>query len=232
MRAVLWDLDGTLADTEELHFQAWRRILAGHGMDYDYESFLAGFGRSNGDLLRTLFGEQATPAFIRSVAAHKEADYRTLLAQSDVSLLPGVADWLAAFQAAGVQQVVSSSGTMANIAAVVSKLGIGDYFLALISGFRLPRGKPHPAIFLHSAAAVGVTPADCVVIEDSPPGIEAARRAGMACVAAGPLAGSERLERLLADVQGPPCLAVENLSQLRWAQIEELWEAARTVQAH
>lgn len=231
MRAVLWDLDGTLAGTEDLHYRSWRRILADYGLDYDYPAFLADFGRSNGDLLRILFGAKATPAFIREIAARKEADYRALLTENDVPLLPGVVEWLAAFQAADVRQVVSSSGTMANITAVVSKLGIGDYFLALMSGFPLPRGKPHPALFLNSAAAVGVTPADCLVVEDSPAGIEAARRAGMACVAVGRVATGDGLHRLLTEVHGPPCIAVATLAQLHWAQVEELWEAARAAGA-
>ena len=231
MRAVLWDLDGTLAATEELHFQAWRRVLADYGLDYDYASFLADFGRNNFDLLRILFGPKVTSAWMREVADRKEADYRAALAAQDAPLLPGVADWLAAFQAAGVLQVVSSSGTMANIAAVVAKLGIGDYFIVMMSGFHLPRSKPHPAIFLNSAAAVGVTPADCIVVEDSLAGIEAARRAGMGCIAVGPIAADPRLDRLLEEVPGEPCLSVEDLTQVRWAQVEELWQAARSPDA-
>jgi HAD superfamily hydrolase (TIGR01509 family) len=229
MRAVLWDLDGTLAATEELHFRAWRRVLADYGLDYDYDSFVADFGRNNTDLLRILFGPTITPAFSREVADRKEADYRNLLAAADATLLPGVADWLAAFQDAGVIQVVSSSGTMANIAAVITRLGIGDYFIAMMSGYRLARSKPHPAIFLNSAAAVGVTPADCIVIEDSLAGVEAARRAGMGCIAVGQIAASPRLDQLLAEVQGQPCLPVTDLTQLCWAQVEELWQAARSI---
>jgi HAD superfamily hydrolase (TIGR01509 family) len=231
MRAVLWDLDGTLAGTDELHFRAWRRVLADHGLDYDYAGFLADFGRNNSDLLRNLFGPQVTVAWMSEVAERKEAVYRALLATEDAPLLPGVADWLAAFQAEGVLQVVSSSGPMANIAAVIAKLGIGDSFSALMSGLRLPRGKPHPALFLRSAAAVGVTPADCIVIEDSLPGIEAARRAGMGCIAAGQIVANPRLDRLLAEVPGQPCLPVRDLTRLRWAQVEELWQAARSLDA-
>jgi HAD superfamily hydrolase (TIGR01509 family) len=227
----MWDLDGTLAGTEELHFQAWRNILADHGLDYGYDSFLADFGRNNFDLLRILFGAEVSLDWMREVGNRKEAVYRDLLAAQDVPLLPGVAAWLAAFQAAGVLQVVSSSGTMANIAAVVTKLQIGDYFVALMSGYQLPRSKPHPAIFLNSAAAIGATPADCIVIEDSLAGIEAARRAGMASIAVGQLAAGPRLARLLAEVPGEPCLAVEDLTRISWAQVEQLWQSARAVGA-
>lgn len=227
MRTILWDLDGTLADTEELHFAAWQQIMRVYGVKYDYPTFLADFGRNNREILVNLLGPSATPALIVEISQRKERDFRALLPQHTVPLLPGVADWLAHFQKEGVQQVVSSSGPMANIAALVAKLEIGDYFMSLMSGYRLPRGKPHPAIFLNSAAAVGVTPLDCIVIEDSLAGTEAARRAGMACVAVGKVTSGAALHDLLDAIHGQPYLAVENLAQVSWTQFEQLWDGAR-----
>ena len=118
---------------------------------------------------------------------------------------------------------------MSNISAIVAKLEIGDYFMALMSGYRLPRGKPHPAIFLNSAAAVGVTPADCIVIEDSLVGVEAARRAGMPCLAVGRLAQTPAFGHLLDSIHGLPCLGLASLADLRWSQVEELWDAPHSV---
>ena len=107
-----------------------------------------------------------------------------------LATLPGVDHWLAAFQALGLRQCIGSSGPMANIVAMTAVLGIGDYFHALVSGARLPKGKPDPTIFLLSAAAAGVEPSHCLVVEDAIHGIEAAQRAGMASVAVGDLARS------------------------------------------
>jgi HAD superfamily hydrolase (TIGR01509 family) len=199
----LWDLDGTLADTAQLHYHAWQATMDEYGVAYDYAEFLAGFGRN--------------------ISAYKERTFRRRLAEGELALLPGVANWLAALQAAGVQQLISSSGPMANIAATVVKLAIGDYFLGLLSGADLPRGKPHPDLFLNSAAAAGVPVAACVVIEDSVHGIEAARRAGMASIVVGPLATDPQLTTLLAEVTGPPCLPVGDLRRASWAMWEELW---------
>jgi len=78
---------------------------------------------------------------------------------------------------------VASSGEMANIVTVIDALGIANYFDALVSGAFLPRSKPDPAIFVQAAGALGVPPARCLVIEDGTVGVEAARRAGMACLA-------------------------------------------------
>src|SRR5215203_1386540 len=129
MRTVLWDLDGTLADTTALHYHAWQRTMETLGEPYSYAEFVAGYGRSNRSVLAEKYGIDPDSARISEVANYKEAMVRQLLPESDVQLLPGVADVLAMLAAAGVYQAISSSGPMANIVAVVNKLGIGDYFL-------------------------------------------------------------------------------------------------------
>ncbi len=177
MRTVLWDLDGTLADTATLHYAAWQATMDHYGAVYDYAEFLAGFGRNNRTILSEKLGVSPDAPQVAEIAAHKEAAFRSLLVEGELELLPGVAEWLAALQHAGVRQMISSSGPMANIAAVVNKLAIGDYFLGLMSGATIPRGKPHPDLFLNSAAAAGSPVADCVVVEDSIHGIEAAAAA-------------------------------------------------------
>ncbi len=217
--------------------QTLKRCISMHGrrpcrassVAYSYATFLADFGRNNREILEGIFGSAATPALIQEISHRKEVAFRTALPGFDVPALPGVAHWLDAFQEAGVRQVVSSSGTMANITATIAKLDVGDYFMALMSGYRLPRGKPHPALFLNSAAAVGVTPADCIVIEDSVSGVEAARRAGMASVAVGKLATKAALRTLLAAVPGQPCLPVASLLDLSWSDLDRLWQAAHAV---
>ncbi len=229
MRTVLWDMDGTIADTEELHYRSWHETMATVGIDYGYETFLADFGKNNGEILRRELGVDATLAAIVDVSKRKERSFREMVARETVPLLPGVAYWLAELKEAGVRQVVSSSGAMANIAALVAHLQVGDYFLALMSGYSLPRGKPHPAIFLNSAAAVGVTPAHCIVVEDSRAGIEAARRAGMASIAVGKIAEGDGLQQLLNQIPGQTCLPAPSLANVTWADFDALWLAAGLV---
>jgi len=224
MGTILWDLDGTIADTEGLHFRAWQRVLDDYHVEVDEASFLAGFGRSNRAVVSEMFGVAPDAPIVAEVSAVKEALFRSLLPAADLQLLPGVADWLAAFRAAGRQQVISSSGPMANIAAVVAKLDIGDYFVTLMSGANLPHGKPHPAIFLRSAAATDTPPAACLVIEDSTHGVAAARRAAIPCVAVGKLATDPSLATLLAQEPGPACLPLPTLTELDWSAVKRLEE--------
>jgi HAD superfamily hydrolase (TIGR01509 family) len=222
MATVLWDLDGTIADTEGLHFQAWQLVLDDYHLEYDEQSFLAGFGRSNRAIISELLGVTQDAPLVDEIAAAKEATFRSLLPGAEVPLLPGVAAWLAAFRAAGRTQVISSSGPMANIAAVVAKLDIADYFITLMSGATLPQGKPHPAIFLQSAAAAATPPAACLVIEDSIHGIAAARRAAMPSIAVGKLATHPDLAAMLAQTPGPECLPLPTLGCLDWRAVARL----------
>jgi HAD superfamily hydrolase (TIGR01509 family) len=207
-----------------LHFQAWAQTMAALGIPYDYPTFMAGFGRSNRSVLTELLEVDTLDPLIDDVAKRKEQTLRDRLAQTTLHPLPGVSTWLERFAQAGVRQLISSSGPMANIAATVAKLGIGDYFVALMSGATLPRGKPDPALFLLSAAAAGTPAAACLVIEDSIHGIAAARHAGMSSIAVGKLAGSATLAELLATLPGPPCAEVADLSDLTWSTCESLWE--------
>jgi beta-phosphoglucomutase-like phosphatase (HAD superfamily) len=112
---------------------------------------------------------------------------------------------------------------MANIVVSVDILDIADFFLALMSGATLPRGKPDPALFLNSAVAVGAEPRECVVVEDSIHGVEGARRAGMSSIAVGKVACSAELERLLNHAGGPGILAVDTLEHVSWSRCEDLW---------
>ncbi len=218
--AILWDLDGTIADTTALHFRSWQEILGAEGIDHTYEEFIDGFGRSNAEILPIIFGAELSRQKIARISDAKEAAFRRL-ARGQTTTLPGVGEWLARFHAARVPQTISSSAPMANIMVMVDALGMADYFWALVSGFPLPKGKPDPDIFLRSAAAVKVAPSACVVFEDSIHGVEAARRAGMACVALGERM-VDALPSIVADGLNTPILAVDSLVNLSWDQFVSL----------
>lgn len=213
IRAILWDLDGTIADSTALHYQAWQSTMRRYGIDISYQSFIDNYGRNNAEILAEHFGVDATD-IIESVAKEKETAFRALLAPGALQLLPGVRDWLEEFRAQRLVQVIGSSGPMANIAAIVHTLGIGDYFLALVSGVHLAKGKPDPEIFLRCAAVAGVAPAECIVIEDSLHGIEAAQRAGMHSVAVGRIVNHDELKLFLANTRAGSCVALSSLSEM------------------
>jgi HAD superfamily hydrolase (TIGR01509 family) len=181
-KAILWDMDGVIADTAAAHLMAWQALLAERGETISERQFAETFGMANPEILCVWYGERLSDTEIRALGIHKEELFRQK-AIEQVRLLPGVLDWLQWGRRQGVPQVVASSGEMANIVAIVHKLGIANYFDGLVAGGFMPRSKPDPAIFLQAAAAAGAQPSDCLVIEDGIVGVEAARRAGIRCLA-------------------------------------------------
>ena len=179
--AVLWDLDGVLADTGQLHFETWKLALDELGLPFDWETFGKIFGRNNASSLELLLGHPAPAELVARIDQVKEGAFRRL-APGRVRRFPGVLAWLDEFQRRGLPQAVSSSAPLANIDLLVDLLGSRGYFAQLVSGHAMA-GKPHPAVFLEAARRLSQPPATCLVIEDSPAGILAARRAGMRCVA-------------------------------------------------
>lgn len=181
-RAVLWDVDGTLLDSAELHFLAWRDTVAERGFDLTRERFAATFGHRNDAVLRDYFGPQITAAEIAQISTVKEARFRELLGSAGVVALPGVARWLARLRAGGWRQAVASSAQPASLEAMLGALRLAEYFAATVSARDVARGKPAPDVFLLAADRVGVPPERCVVVEDAPAGLEAARAAGMRAI--------------------------------------------------
>ena len=178
-RAVLWDMDGTLVDSGDLHYRAWRETLAPRGRDLARPEFTATFGLRNDAILRRLLDPAIGAAEIVRLGDEKEARYRALVTAHGIAALPGALDWLRRLADAGWRQAIASSGPRANAAAILAALDLGAAFAAVVAAEDVTHGKPHPEVFLVAAARLGVAPPRCVVLEDAPPGLEAGRRAGM-----------------------------------------------------
>ncbi len=201
---VLWDLDGTLIDSAGLHWLAWHDTLAAEGRAVTPEDFANAFGRRNDEILRGLYGAALAPEWIERISETKEQAYRRLLRERGLVPLPGAMAWLARLRQAGFRQALASSAPRPNIDAVLGILGLGEYLDAVVSADDVGRGKPDPAVFLAAAERLGLPPGRCVVVEDAPAGLEAARRAGMRSI--GVL--SDHHPRLAADLVVPSLEAV------------------------
>jgi HAD superfamily hydrolase (TIGR01509 family) len=174
-------MDGVLVDTGQLHYQSWAEALAAIGVPLSFHDFSATFGMNNTSILKLWLGSDAPQALIDRIGDQKEQIFRRMAA-GQALVLPGVHTLLEALRRAGVRQAVGSSAPQANIDVLLAAGGLRPYFEAVVSAWDMP-GKPDPAVFLEAAARLGMPPARCVVIEDSTAGIEAARRAGMQCIA-------------------------------------------------
>lgn len=177
-RAVLWDMDGTLIDSENFHWISWRNTLANEGIFITHAQFLDSFGQRNDSILPRWLGAAATPETMEKIANTKEQLYRRRIRRNGISALPGVANWLQRLHNEGWLQAIASAAPRANIDTVLEALSATHIFQASISAEDVHRGKPDPEVYLTAAARIGVPPERCIVVEDAA-GVEGARRAGM-----------------------------------------------------
>lgn len=180
-KAVIWDMDGVLVDTAEAHFQGWLKLFAELDRTLTKDEFLARFGMKSVDILRAVLGDLPSDELGR-LASRKEGYYREEIA-GRVQLLPGADRILGALAVAGFCQALASSAPVINIRLILKTTGIGRFLDAVVSGDEVTAGKPDPEIFLEASRRLAVPAEKCVVVEDAIPGIQAARAAGMRCVA-------------------------------------------------
>ena len=201
-RAVLWDLDGTLVDSEEFHWQSWEHALTRDGVQITYDQFKASFGQRNDRILRKWLGAESTEERIQRIAETKEAEYRRLAEVHGLTPLPGAAEWLVRLQAGGWKQAIASSAPRQNVEVMLRALHLERYFDAIVASEDVTRGKPDPEVFLTAAARVSAAPRRCIVVEDAAAGIDAAKGAGMKCIGVGGEAVGEAdlVVRLLSDL--------------------------------
>ncbi len=209
-RAVLWDMDGTLINSMPYHWHAWQDVLRRINRHVEYDVWNQTGGMRNSEIIPLLFPDM-TPAEVVALDQAKEARYREIIETEDIDLLPGVAQWIQRFHAAGWKQAVASSAPPENVATIAHVLHLNGDFGALISGTDVQRGKPEPDIFLAAAERLNVAPHNCLVIEDAGSGVEAAHRAGMKAI--GVLNTQPQLQ---AD------LVIKSLEDLAWEMIENL----------
>lgn len=183
-RAVLWDLDGTIADSKDFHWRSWRDTLAADGVQVSYERFLGSFGRRNDAILGAWLPGAPSDRVVRLGDA-KEECFRRLVAEGGLKALPGALEWIERLAKEGWRQAIASSAPRANVETMARALELDRVMAALVSAEDVHRGKPDPEVFLVSAQRLGVPPARAIVVEDAAAGIEAARRGGMRSIGIG-----------------------------------------------
>jgi beta-phosphoglucomutase len=216
VRAVLWDMDGTLIDSEEFHWIAWQDTMAHEDSAITREQFLSSFGQRNDSIITTWLGAEATPERIERISNAKEKRYRDLVRNNGISPLPGVATWVDQLHKRGWLQAVSSAAPRANIDVVLEVLSAAHCFQGIVSAEDVSTGKPDPEVYLTAASRIGVPPRSCIVVEDAAAGIEGARRAGMRSIGV-----SRKGDPLAADV------VVRSLDLLESNAFERLLQSDR-----
>ena len=181
-RAFIFDMDGTIVDNMAFHTESWLAFFARRGKTYDPDAFFRETaGAQAREILRERLGPEIPEDEIAVLAQEKEALYREMYAPHR-SAIQGFDDFVTRARADGVKLAVATSAPPANIVFTLDELDLRRHFDAVVGAADVARGKPHPDVFLKAAEKLGVAPADCIVFEDAPMGVEAARRAGMRTV--------------------------------------------------
>jgi beta-phosphoglucomutase family hydrolase len=179
IQAFIFDMDGTLVDNMPFHMDAWVQLMAEQGIPIERDEFLRQTaGNTNAMILRRFINEALTDAEVDNLGEYKEELYRAVY-RGNVNPLNGLHAFLLEARRQGIKLGVATSATPENIDFVLSEIGLREDFDAIVGAVDITHGKPDPEIFLVSAERLGVAPEACLVFEDAPAGIEAARRAGM-----------------------------------------------------
>jgi len=181
-RAVIFDLDGVLVDSYQAHFDSWQRLCGQWDLTMTETQFASTFGRTTREVVAQFWSSRAfTPAEVAELDAQKEAIYRELL-RSTFPIMDGALALLDDLHDAGAIIGLGSSAPPENVWLSLDLLNRRGLFSAVVTGADVVRGKPDPEVFRRCAERLNVRSSSCVVIEDAPAGIAAARAAGMDCV--------------------------------------------------
>ncbi len=182
LKAVLFDMDGVIVDTEPLHRKAYHQMFDDVNINVDEDLYASFTGQSTINICKRLvdhFNLNETPEELVSL---KRKHYKIFFDNDDLGLIDGVLDRIQDYHSNDVKLVVASSASMLGIKQIFERFDLNQYFSAKFSGADLKKSKPHPEIFIKAAESTGFSKSECLVIEDSTNGIKAAHSAGIYCV--------------------------------------------------
>ncbi|MEI6947275.1 HAD family phosphatase [Paraflavisolibacter sp. H34] len=179
--AAIFDMDGTLIHSTQADYEAWRKLFADYGIDLTFERYFPLLGKKSADVVSSLLhleGAEADAAMQQKMAYFKEFALET-----GIQTIPFVEAWLESLQQQGLRLALATSSRRPKTELVLEQTGLGRFFEVIVTGNEVEHGKPAPDIFLKAAHRLQVPAADCIVFEDAASGVQAAKSAGMTCVA-------------------------------------------------
>lgn len=182
IKGVIFDMDGVIIDSLPYHIEAWKQFGKLHNLGLSDEDVRRDFGRRNREILSGIFKRELSEEEIQAFDNEKEALYRELHSKH-IKPAPGLMDFLKDLREKGIKTAIGSSAPPLNMKFVMDSLGLYPFIDGYAHAGMVEKGKPDPEIFLKSAELIGIPPENCVVFEDSLPGIEAGLRAGMKVIA-------------------------------------------------
>ena len=175
---LIFDMDGVIVDNHKWHLEAWIEFGRRHGLKTTPEEFSASFGSTNHLIMNSLFDGKITEEDILAFGREKEALFRALY-RPFIKPVDGLPAFLQYAREKGIPIALATSAPAENVKFTLEATGLEGYFDLITDSSMVSRGKPDPQVYLLTAAKLGVSPSDCIVFEDSVPGIQSATKAGM-----------------------------------------------------
>jgi len=184
IKAVLFDFDGVVVQSEALHMKTFLELLSPYGVKVPEERWYREFaGTGSRHIFEVLVKEYSVPEEVGSLVERRKKLYEGYVRSGVLTETRGVREFLIMLGRKGVKAAIVSGSHRTNVALALSLLKLEPYFSFIVSGDDISERKPDPGPFLHAAQKLGIAPKECLAIEDSVPGCEAAKRAGMRLVA-------------------------------------------------
>jgi len=208
LKAVLFDMDGVIIDSEPLHFRSDQLLMKTFGIEMSVADLEVYVGMRDPDMLSQIILKYGLNTSLSELLSMQLNHKISLLREADAFAIDGIVDLIQSISDHHIHIGLASSSSRVFIEAVLDKLGIASHFDCIISGYEVEKGKPDPDIFLKAASLLGVSPEHCLVIEDSAHGVKAAHAAGMKCIGfQNPnsgnqdLSNAEMIVRSIRDIQ-------------------------------
>jgi HAD superfamily hydrolase (TIGR01509 family) len=182
IQAVIFDIDGLMIDSERVSQKSWSQVMKAAGYQLSEEIYLKMIGRTEKDVKQILANAYGADFPFEEMYRRREDCFREMINRDGIPLKPGLIDLLAQVDELGLKKAVASSTYCTLAELKLASAGIRVYFQVVVTGDEVVNGKPAPDLFLAAARKIGVEPQNCLVLEDSQAGIQAAHAAGMVSI--------------------------------------------------
>ena len=182
-KGTIFDWDGVIVNSSVIHLKSWEKLAKELNLSLPLNHFERGFGKRNETIIPEILKWTESDELISRWGKRKEEIYREIAQSDGISIGEGAREFLTLIQQKKIRSVVGSSTERANIELAIQQHKLEDFFEGVIASEDVSIGKPNPEVFLKAANFLGLPPSECLVIEDSPHGIEAGQRGGMKTLA-------------------------------------------------
>ena len=211
--AVIFDVDGVLIDSGQIHYESWKKLANEIGVAFSKQYFEKTFGKQGIPTLKKIVSKNVSDKQLHEWVELKEVYYREMI-KDNLTALPGVIPLIKELKENSFKLAVATSGPPKNTTLLLKTLNINHFFDQIITAADIKNGKPAPDIFLMVSMNLNISPKNCLVIEDAPVGIKAAKKAKMKCIAL--TTTHERSKLVKAD------LIIDSLTEINLNIIVEL----------